>query len=145
MYVHLCGTDTRVPWLGSDHCGMEFLKNVSKTPYVSVTKGQHDQLLSMTKIGIENMDKAGVRLIPELRQRTNVEAVKNAHKNRITKLEHFTKAFKTKHDKDDAKKKAVKHRGRKTTAVMNAWRDRSVEIRNILSVLAGANVTAEKS
>lgn len=118
--------------------------NVTEIPYISITEEQRDHLLSMTKMGIENMDKAGVRLIPELRLKTNTRAVHNARNNRISNLEHSKEEFKGILVKDDAKKKAARHRGPTATSIMNACRDRSVQIKNIVSVFAGADVTAKE-
>lgn len=64
MYKHLCGSDDRMAWLGSEHVALEFLANATVSPPLAISKVQTDRLLKMTDIAKQNMDRAGIQFVP---------------------------------------------------------------------------------
>lgn len=108
MYQHLCGSDDRQTWLGVEHCGMELLTNNTVTPYLAVSRREHDRLLKLREISLATMDRSAVRFVPEIRARAPKHALSEAHAKKTDKLEHFSEAHRLREKRADKKDVAAK-------------------------------------
>ncbi len=144
MYIHLCGNEDRVAWLGPEHSQMSVLTNVTTEVPIEVTNSQHARLLNLRECGVNAMDRAGVRFLPELRNSASASILAAAQAKKKDPLEYFKDkalSMKSKSRTMNKRKQTKKHRAE---AVTSAWRNRSMEISRIANDALKGNLSIDE-